>query len=783
MITIENLKKEYLTKNEGYITALEQVSFSFSSTGFYVLLGESGSGKSTLLKIIGGLETPTIGNITYQNKLIQDIEAFRNAKISYIFQEFNLIDDLTIADNIDLVIRDKDDSKKLIEEVLKKVGLNGSQKRYPKELSGGEQQRIAIARALAKQSEIILADEPTGNLNHEIGKDIILLLEELSKDHLVIMATHDLELLNNVKGYNLLKLKEGKVIYQSDQHLLEKEGNPNYNKKRMCFKEILKLALHNLKLNKYKSLAYIILSILSFGIVCFFLPIVDFSRPYVDYLNAKQEKWLLFSNESLAYHSISEYQLNETIPECKYLIGRKSIQNAEELTSFGYELYEGYQSLSDDGIYLSDNYLRYCINTNKIEGLSPFDLTNNTLEAEISIEFAKKVVGRTILCSKIVPGSTGELVICGIYKSNNKMGQNGKETAYENDLYEYKSKTHPYYFYSKNCSLNHYKRGNASSYGNPMYKELAINSRVLNSDSSISYSTYFENNNSIITKEGKKEIDVEHNDFFAAEDEIYLSLELYNSIFTDEKIPEWNLSSKELSHLEEDIILDFSLKKSINKEVFTFKEDKLPKLVIKGVYRGNEKSFIASEKIIDKLNYYFSSNEIIVNTSTILNLENTLKELSKLDIYSTYTMTNQMNGYLDLVLLLKLIGGIVAGFSLILIVVQSYTYISSCVQSRTKTIGVFKSLGIPKMDVYKIFLFQFSIISLLMFFLLTPTTFGFISLFNYLLVKDYHIGLYVFALKPIYVFYIFLIVFILSLILSAIVSLIKISKSIHKLLY
>ena len=192
MITIENLKKEYLTKNEGYITALEQVSFSFSSTGFYVLLGESGSGKSTLLKIIGGLETPTIGNITYQNKLIQDIEAFRNAKISYIFQEFNLIDDLTIADNIDLVIRDKDDSKKLIEEVLKKVGLNGYQKRYPKELSGGEQQRIAIARALAKQSEIILADEPTGNLNHEIGKDIILLLEELSKDHLVIMATHDL---------------------------------------------------------------------------------------------------------------------------------------------------------------------------------------------------------------------------------------------------------------------------------------------------------------------------------------------------------------------------------------------------------------------------------------------------------------------------------------------------------------------------------------------------------------------------------------------------------------
>lgn len=387
------------------------------------------------------------------------------------------------------------------------------------------------------------------------------------------------------------------------------------------------------------------------------------------------------------------------------------------------------------------------------------------------------------MCSKIVPGSYGELVICGIYKSNNKMGKNGKETAYDNDLYEYKSNTHPYYFYSKYCSLNHYKRGSASSYGDPMYKELSINSRTLNFDSAISYSTYFENDNIIITKEGKKEIDLEHNHFFAEKNEIYLSLELYNSIFTEEKIPDWNLSSNVLHHLEESIELNFCLKKSINNRIFTYKEDKLPKFVIKGVYQGFEKSFIASEEIVDTLNYYFNSNEIIVKTSTILNLENTLKELSKQDIYSHYTMTNKMNGYLDLILLLKLIGGIVTGFSLILIVIQAYTYISSCVQSRAKTIGVFKSLGIPKNDVFKIFLLQFSIVSLLKFSLLTPITFGFVILFNYLLVKDYHACLNVIVFKPIYILYIFLIVFILSMVLSVIVSLIKISKSIHKLLY
>ncbi|MDE7105628.1 MAG: ABC transporter ATP-binding protein, partial [Anaeroplasmataceae bacterium] len=257
MISVENLKKEYVTQNVGNITALDQFSYTFSNKGFYVLLGESGSGKSTLLKIIGGLEKPSSGNISYQNEPIKNIEAFRNAKVSYIFQEFNLIDDLTIEENIDLVIQDKDDNKQFIEEVLTKVGLNGYQKRYPNELSGGEQQRIAIARALAKQSEIILADEPTGNLNQEIARDIILLLEELSYDHLIIMATHDVELLDSVKDYKVLKLKDGKVIFQDEPYVEEQKNLPNLKIKRMNFKELFKLAIHNLKLNKLKSIAYI----------------------------------------------------------------------------------------------------------------------------------------------------------------------------------------------------------------------------------------------------------------------------------------------------------------------------------------------------------------------------------------------------------------------------------------------------------------------------------------------------------------------------------------------
>lgn len=783
MISVDNLKKEYLTKNVGNITALDQFSYTFSNKGFYVLLGESGSGKSTLLKIIGGLEKPSSGNISYQNEPIKNIEAFRNAKVSYIFQEFNLIDDLTIEENINLVIRDKDDNKQFIEEVLTKVGLNGYQKRYPNELSGGEQQRIAIARALAKQSEIILADEPTGNLNQEIARDIILLLEELSYDHLIIMATHDVELLDSVKNYKVLKLKDGKVIFQDEPYLEEQKSISDFTTKRMNFKELFKLAIHNLKLNKLKSIAYIILSILSFGIICFFLPIVDFSRPYVDYLNAKQEEWLLFSNESSRYTSISEYQLNEAIPNCQYLIRGHSIRNAEELIAFGYEFYDGYQSLETEGIYLSDYYLRYSINTNRIEGLSSSDLKEDGLDATIPNEIAKKAVGLKISSSVILPECSSELVICGIYKTNNRRGFNGKEPAYEIDQYDYKSKTHPYYFYSENCFLNQFQKGSASGYGNPMYEEITINSRTLNSDSPISYSTYLKNDAPIITKEGQIKIDLTQNSFFAKENEIYLSSALYNTIFTDENISEWNLSSDTLHHLEETIVLGFSLGKNIKGRKIISKEDTLPQFVIKGVYESYEKSFIASKEIIDTLNYHFGSSHIIVVTSSIPNLKSTLKELYKFDIYSYYTMTEKMNGYLDLILLLKLIGGIVAVFSLILIIVQSYTYISACVQSRTKTIGVFKALGIPKADIFKLFLIQFTFIIFIMFLLLTPITYGFISLFNFLLVKDYNSNLFIFAFKPIYILYIFMVVFVLSMLLSALVSWIKISKSIHKLLY
>ncbi|MCM1131376.1 MAG: ABC transporter ATP-binding protein/permease [Roseburia sp.] len=784
MISVDNLRKEYLTKNVGNITALDQFSYTFSNKGFYVLLGESGSGKTTLLKIIGGLESPTTGTISYNNEPIKDIEIFRNSKVSYIFQEFNLIDDLTIEENIDLVIQDKDDNKQFIEEVLAKVGLNGYQKRYPNELSGGEQQRIAIARALAKESEIILADEPTGNLNQEIAKDIILLLEELSQDHLIIMATHDVELLNSVKDYKVLKLKDGKVSFQDEPYLEEQKNLPNLKIKRMNFKELFKLALHNLKLNKLKSIAYIILSILSFGTICFFLPIVDFSRPYVDYLNAKQEEWILFFNDSLNdLDPISEYQLNETIPNCQYLISGGSVRKAEELIAFGYEFYDGYQPLETEGIYLSDYYLSISINANKIDGLCSSDLKENKLDATIPNELAKKAVGLKISSSVIRPESHSELIICGIYKSDNRRGINGKETVYELDQFTYTSKTHPYYFYSENCHLNQFKRGSASGYGNPMYKEIKINSRTLNSDSSISYSSYLTNDTRIITKEEQINIDLNQNAFFAKNNEIYLSSALYNEIFTDENISDWNLSSDTLHHLEETIVLGFSLGKGINGKKSISKEDTLPQFVIKGVYQSYEKSFIASKEIIDTLNYYFGSTNIIVKTSSIPNLKSVLKDLYKYDIYSHYTMKEKMTGYLDLILLLKVIGGIIAVFSLILIVIQSYTYISACVQSRTKTIGVFKSLGIPKVDIFKLFLIQFVLITFIMFLLLTPITYGFVSLFNFLLVKDYNSNLFIFAFKPIYILYIFIVVFVLSMILSALVSWIKISKSIHKLLY
>lgn len=190
MICIENLRKHFTDESD-----ITYRNLNFEDGKSYVLLGASGCGKSTLLHMIAGVLSPTEGRIVINGKDMaaasqREKDAFRIAKIGYIFQDFKLIDEMTVQDNIDVLKLEKVDVSET-DELLDQMGILKLKNRQVSRLSGGEKQRVAIARALVKQPEIILADEPTGNLNYAIGRTITEALLEAGRGKTLICVTHD----------------------------------------------------------------------------------------------------------------------------------------------------------------------------------------------------------------------------------------------------------------------------------------------------------------------------------------------------------------------------------------------------------------------------------------------------------------------------------------------------------------------------------------------------------------------------------------------------------------
>jgi len=218
IIEIENLKKEY--RGDGVVTqALDGVSFSINEGEFVAIMGPSGSGKSTLLHIIALLDKATSGVYKFDGKLSSDLldddmARLRNKKMGFIFQSYNLLPRTTVYDNIKLPLLyvglKEEKEKNMIIEALKSVGLEDKINNYPNQLSGGEQQRAAIARALVNNPVIIFADEPTGNLDSKSGQKIMEIFQDLNKKgHTIVLITH--EKYTAETSERIIFLRDGKI--------------------------------------------------------------------------------------------------------------------------------------------------------------------------------------------------------------------------------------------------------------------------------------------------------------------------------------------------------------------------------------------------------------------------------------------------------------------------------------------------------------------------------------------------------------------------------------------
>lgn len=219
MIKLEKLTKVFLT-DEVETTALNQLDIHIKEGEFVAIMGPSGCGKSTLLNILGLLDNPTNGLFHFGGVEVSKYKEsqrtkLRTGNVGFVFQSFNLIDDLSVSENIELSLIylkvPKTERKRRVEEVLKRVDILHRAKHYPKQLSGGQQQRVAVARALVTNPKVILADEPTGNLDSKNGEEVMKMLEELNNDGTtIVMVTHSPA--HAERAHRIINLFDGKVV-------------------------------------------------------------------------------------------------------------------------------------------------------------------------------------------------------------------------------------------------------------------------------------------------------------------------------------------------------------------------------------------------------------------------------------------------------------------------------------------------------------------------------------------------------------------------------------------
>lgn len=218
ILQAEKLYKEYKTSS-GAVNALNGVDLSIEKGLFYAIIGRSGSGKSTLLHVLSGLDRPTsgkvlIGGVDMFSFSDEKMAIFRRRSMGFVFQQFNLLDEYSVLKNICMPLRldGRKPDETFLAEVTKMLGIEEKLKKYPYELSGGEQQRVAIARSILAKPHIIFADEPTGNLDKKAGEDTLNLLSSCAArfGQTLIIVTHDLEIAK--KADRIIKIEDGKIV-------------------------------------------------------------------------------------------------------------------------------------------------------------------------------------------------------------------------------------------------------------------------------------------------------------------------------------------------------------------------------------------------------------------------------------------------------------------------------------------------------------------------------------------------------------------------------------------
>ena len=319
MLQLQHISKVYHTGNQEF-HALKDLSIRFRENEFVSILGQSGSGKTTLLNIIGGLDQYTSGDLLIQGKSTKqfkdrDWDSYRNHTIGFVFQSYNLIGHQTALSNVEMAMTlsgvSKAERKKRAIEALERVGLKDHLYKKPSQMSGGQMQRIAIARALVNDPKVVLADEPTGALDSETSLQIMELLKDIAKERLVIMVTHNPEL---AKEYStrIVQVLDGSILSDSNPYeptSEDKQSDVQFKKTKMSFMTALSLSFNNLLTKKGRTFLTAFAG--SIGIIGIAL-ILALSNGVSNYINKIQEDTLVSLPLTINEHNQSNILASST---------------------------------------------------------------------------------------------------------------------------------------------------------------------------------------------------------------------------------------------------------------------------------------------------------------------------------------------------------------------------------------------------------------------------------------------------------------------------------------
>ena len=363
MIELKNVSKTYKSKKGVTTRALSKINLKFGNNGLVFIVGKSGSGKSTLLNLIGGLDSCDEGKIIVNNKEIsslkeKELDLYRNSYVGFIFQEFNLLEEFNVKENIEISLKLQNiTDDKSIDNILDNVDLKKLGSRNINELSGGQKQRVSIARALIKKPKLILADEPTGNLDRKSSDQIFEILKNISKDELVIVVSHDIESAN-IYADRIIRIEDGKIIDDNlKNEIKENEKNSEFIKSKLPFSYMLKMAYSYIMSKPFRLVLTILITMITLSFMCFAINVYlfDGTSLHLNVLNKNNNYVLNIYNAEVTIEDEStrqEKRLKINDDNVNYLENyTKSIVNKEyNLYENGTSLEFGFGPITDDFI-------------------------------------------------------------------------------------------------------------------------------------------------------------------------------------------------------------------------------------------------------------------------------------------------------------------------------------------------------------------------------------------------------------------------------------------------